>query len=580
MKKTQEHSFRRLLALLRPFWGKLLLALGYSLADHSLTVASATLAPFITGLALNGATVATLTPAFIWLGVLVILRVFAAWLESWKSHEVAYEILAVLRVKVYWALERIAPGYLLKKRSGDMASAALEDVELLELFFAHSAMPAVVAFVVPVVALIILSLIHWSLALMLLPWLLLAASVPFWLSRLADKQGVTLRAAVADYGAEAVDSIQGLREVLAFRAETLRLNVLDRASHRVQAAQLMTAGRTGFENGAAIVTIGLGMVTVLVGAAWLVAQNIIGRELYPAAVVLAGASFSPVLALDQTARNWGIVKAAANRVFELLDAPAPVADLVAKDAAPTIPTPPPVVFSDVHFRYDETLPLALNGISLDIKPGETVALVGHSGAGKTTCAHLLMRFWDVEGGSISIGGVDVRQFPQENLRSYMTLVPQDIYLFNTTILENIRLAKPGATDAEIFEAARLAQIHDFIADLPEGYATQVGERGVQLSGGQRQRIAIARAIMKAAPVLILDEAVSNLDAENEIAVHKAMREVRKGRTTLIIAHRLSTIRSADRIIVLDAGRVVEQGTHADLVARNGFYNHLITGGGF
>jgi ATP-binding cassette, subfamily C, bacterial CydC len=234
----------------------------------------------------------------------------------------------------------------------------------------------------------------------------------------------------------------------------------------------------------------------------------------------------------------------------------------------------------VRFRYDEALPLALNGISFDIKPGETVALVGHSGAGKTTCAHLLMRFWDVEGGNINVGGVDVRQFPQENLRSYMTLVPQDIYLFNTTILENIRLAKPGATDAEIENAARLAQIHDFIADLPEGYATRVGERGVQLSGGQRQRIAIARAILKAAPLLILDEAVSNLDAENEIAVHKAMREVRKGRTTLIIAHRLSTIRSADRIIVLDVGRVVEQGTHADLVARDGFYSHLITGGGF
>ncbi|MFC7107019.1 ABC transporter ATP-binding protein [Nonomuraea rubra] len=236
---------------------------------------------------------------------------------------------------------------------------------------------------------------------------------------------------------------------------------------------------------------------------------------------------------------------------------------------------PRVRFDDVRFRYAPDLPEAITGVTLDLAPGETLALVGHSGAGKSTCASLLMRMWDVTAGAITIGGHDVRDFPQEDLRRLITLVPQDVYLFNIPLRDNIRLGRPNATDDEVETAARAAHAHDFITALPDGYDTLPGELGARLSGGQRQRIAIARALLKDAPILIMDEAVSNLDAESEQEVAAAMTAARHDRTTLIIAHRLSTIRTADRIIVLDGGGVAETGTHAELIDRDGAYTRLL-----
>ncbi|HEV8014042.1 MAG TPA: ATP-binding cassette domain-containing protein, partial [Stellaceae bacterium] len=201
--------------------------------------------------------------------------------------------------------------------------------------------------------------------------------------------------------------------------------------------------------------------------------------------------------------------------------------------------------------------------------------VGASGAGKTTCANLLMRFWDPQVGTLRIGGCDLRDLPLEALRRKVTLVPQDVYLFNGSVADNIRMGRPEASQVEIERAARLAQAHDFIAALPKGYDTPCGERGTRLSGGQRQRIAIARAFLREAPVLIMDEAVSNLDTESEQALRAAMNEVRRGRTVLIIAHRPSTIRSADRILMIDGGHIVEDGTHEALLAKGGAYARLI-----
>jgi len=217
----------------------------------------------------------------------------------------------------------------------------------------------------------------------------------------------------------------------------------------------------------------------------------------------------------------------------------------------------------------------LQDASFTLEPGETVALVGRSGAGKTTCANLLLRFWEVEDGAIRIGAHDIRTLPLATLRRLVTVVPQDVYLFNGTIADNIRLGRPDATPAEIERAARLAQAHSFIAALPQGYDTPCGERGTRLSGGQRQRIAIARAFLRDAPILILDEAVSNLDTENEMALQSALNEIRRGRTVMIIAHRPSTIRSAERILMLEHGRIAEEGTDAALMAKNGAYAALL-----
>ena len=228
------------------------------------------------------------------------------------------------------------------------------------------------------------------------------------------------------------------------------------------------------------------------------------------------------------------------------------------------------------FAYSEGDPQALADASFKIGSGETVAIVGRSGAGKTTSAYLMMRFWDPQNGSIALEDHDLEEFRLDDLRGRIALVAQDTYLFNDTIIENIRLGRQDATDSEVEEAARQANADEFIESFPEGYDTRVGERGMQLSGGQRQRIAIARAILKNAPVLILDEATSHLDAISEATVRDALMRLMVGRTTVVIAHRLSTIRDADNILVLDQGRVIEQGTHRQLLNRGGLYAQLVS----
>ena len=274
---------------------------------------------------------------------------------------------------------------------------------------------------------------------------------------------------------------------------------------------------------------------------------------------------------------WGELQRAAGateRLGELL-----AAEDALTDPAHPVPLPRPVrghiVLEDVSFHYPTRPDVsALEGVSLTIRPGETVALVGRSGAGKTTVIQLIQRFWDPAGGRVTLDGIDLRDMARGDFRQAMALVPQDPVIFATTALENIRLGRPGASPAEVEDAARAAHAHDFISTLPQGYDTPLGERGVMLSGGQRQRIALARAILRDAPLLLLDEATSALDAESESLVQAAVHRLSQGRTTVVVAHRLATVKKADRIVVFDGGRIVAQGTHDALVAEGGLYARL------
>jgi ATP-binding cassette subfamily C protein CydCD len=332
-----------------------------------------------------------------------------------------------------------------------------------------------------------------------------------------------------------------------------------------------------FENVLVEGLMGAGSLAVLTSGAVLVSQGGLGAPVLPLLTLLAQASFVPVSEIAKIGKELADSLASARRLFAVEDEPVPVVDgpgvrlVVGADSAGQ----PFIQYDGVSFAYGPQEPWVLRGLSFAIKPGQTVALVGRSGSGKTTTAHLLMRFWDPIEGRIVLAGHDLRDYGLDELRLRMALVAQDTYLFNTTVRDNLRLGRPGATERELIEAAREANAQEFIAHLPDGYDTVIGERGVQLSGGQRQRLSIARAILKDAPILILDEATSHLDSENERLVHQALRRLMAGRTTLMIAHRLSTVREADHLVVLDEGAVVEQGMHEALVEQGGIYARLI-----
>jgi ABC-type multidrug transport system fused ATPase/permease subunit len=326
---------------------------------------------------------------------------------------------------------------------------------------------------------------------------------------------------------------------------------------------------------------GLAMVGV---GAWLVSEERLDSGLLPLATLLAMASFLPISEISHTARQLADTLGATRRVFAVHSERVQVEDGAGVAAGAVLREPQhsggsngglALEMDRVTFSYETMNRAALNEVSFGVETGKTLALVGPSGAGKTTAAHLFLRFWDAASGSVRIDGADLREYRLGDLRDRIALVSQDTYLFNASLRHNVLIARPEACDSELSEAIKSASLTDFVDSLPEGLDTVVGERGTYLSGGQRQRVAIARAFLKDAPILILDEATSHLDALNERAVRNALDALKSDRTTLVIAHRLSTVREADTIVVMSDGHVAETGSHEELMLNNGLYVRLV-----
>ena len=371
--------------------------------------------------------------------------------------------------------------------------------------------------------------------------------------------------------ARAVDSLLNYETVKYFNAEGAETARYDQAMHGYQRAAI--ASRTSL----ATVNVGQNVImnAGLFALMWLTATRISAGEMTVGAIVtitlVMGQLYRPLNILGWAYREIKQGLADMEKMFSLLDVTPEVSD---RDGATALAdVVGDIVFSDVDFRYDPDRPI-LKGVSFHARPGERIAVVGPTGAGKSTLSRILYRFYDIEGGSVRIDGHDIRDLTQDSLRAAIGIVPQDTVLFNDTIGYNIAYARPDATQDEIESAARAARIHDFIVGLPEGYNTVVGERGLKLSGGEKQRVAIARTLLKDPAILILDEATSALDNTTEAEIQSALETAGQGRTTLVVAHRLSTIQTADRILVMRDGEIVERGTHAELLARSGLYAEL------
>ncbi|OJW23221.1 MAG: ABC transporter [Rhodospirillales bacterium 69-11] len=563
-------TIRTLMRVVRPYDGQLAITVACGIGRVIAFIGVGVLGALLLAAVRAGDATGALTAALLAVAPLAALL---HWIESWIAHAMAYALLAEMRVDLFRKLDALAPAYLLRRRSGDLVALATQDVETVEYFFAHTIAPAVVAVLVPAAVLLGLALIAWPLALALAPFLLYAAASPLRGRSHIDRLGAAARGALATLGASVTETIQGLGELVAFGATGRRRDAFRTQLREAQGARLALLHDLSLQSAALEVATGFGGLAVAVAGAVLARDAALAPSLLPLAVLIATAAFLPVSEIAQVGRQLADTIASTRRLHVVHAEPEPIRDGSRLPAAPQAGSA--VSFEDVRFTYPGRTRPALDGVAFDVPPGSTVALVGPSGAGKTTIANLLLRFWDPDQGRIRLDGIDLRDLTLDGLRGRIALVAQDTYLFNDTLEANVRLARPDATEAELRQALARAALEGFVAGLPDGLATRVGERGVQLSGGQRQRIAIARAFLKDAPLLVLDEATSHLDTISEQAVRAALDALMVDRTTLVVAHRLSTVRAADLILVLQAGRVIEAGRHAELLARRGVYAKLV-----
>ena len=496
--------------------------------------------------------------------VIAVLRGILHYVEQYCNHFIAFKLLAIIRHKVFASLRKLCPAKLEGRDKGNLISIITTDIELLEVFYAHTISPIAIATLTSVIMVIFIGRYHWLAGLLALAaYLIVGVAIPMWNGKRGSQKGMEFRTSFGELNSFVLDSLRGLDETIQYGQGEKRKEQMTGQSKNLAGMQESLSKMEGSQRSFTNMVILLASFGMLALTIWLYDKGAMGFEGILTCTIAMMGSFGPVVALSSLSNNLNQTLASGERVLSLLEETPLVEEIpgdveTSADQSENSEESADHAFAgaeaeNVTFAYGaETI---LDNYSLKLQPGKITGIHGASGSGKSTLLKLLMRFWDVQDGSVSVDGTDVRKIPTRHLRDMESYVTQETHLFHDSIANNIAIAKPGASREEIMEAAKKASIHDFIMTLPKGYDTEVGELGDTLSGGEKQRIGIARAFLHECPLILLDEPTSNLDSLNEGIILKSLKESAKKKTVVLVSHRVSTMNVADVVYEMENGRI-------------------------
>lgn len=493
--------------------------------------------------------------------VIAVLRGILHYVEQYCNHFIAFKLLAIIRHKVFASLRKLCPAKLEGRDKGNLISIITTDIELLEVFYAHTISPIAIATLTSIIMVIFIGRYHWLAGLLALTaYLIVGVAIPMWNGKRGSQKGMEFRTSFGELNSFVLDSLRGLDETIQYGQGEKRKKQMTGQSKNLAEMQESLSKMEGSQRSFTNMVILLASFGMLALTIWLYAKGEMGFEGILTCTIAMMGSFGPVVALSSLSNNLNQTLASGERVLSLLEE-TPLVEEIPGDVdteESTDHTFTGAKAENVTFAYkvsETETDTILDHYSLTLQPGQITGIHGASGSGKSTLLKLLMRFWDVQEGSVSVDGADVRKIPTKHLRDMESYVTQETHLFHDSIANNIAIAKPGATREEIMEAAKKASIHDFIMTLPKGYDTEVGELGDTLSGGEKQRIGIGRAFLHDAEMILLDEPTSNLDSLNEGIILKSLKESAEKKTVVLVSHRVSTMNVADVVYEMENGRI-------------------------
>lgn len=570
-----EHKWKKLIGYYRPYRKLFLSDMFFAILGAGVTLAIPLIVRYITGTAIflprqeMFETVLKLAGVMLFL---VLLEGFSNFYIGYFGHIMGASIERDMRYEIFGHYQKLSFTFYDNQKVGQLLSRVTSDLFDISELLHHGPEDLVISAIKFIGSFIILVNINAKLSLVLFAFIPFIVVYAFVLNRKMKKAFKQNRARMADINSQIEDSLSGIRVVKSFANEEVELKKFGQGNQRFVDSKRTSYLYMGAYNSGLGALITLVTVGVVAAGAILISGKVMDATDLITFLLYVNNCTEPIKKLVNFTEQFQNGYSGYERFLEVLAVEPDIADC--EDAVSLTEVKGGIQFDDVSFRYEENLDTVLNHINLDVKPGEYIAIAGSSGGGKTTLCSLIPRFYDVEDGRILLDGIDIRNIKLKDLRRNIGIVQQDVYLFAENVMENIRYGRPDATDEEVIAAARLANAHEFIMELPNGYQTDIGQRGVKLSGGQKQRLSIARVFLKNPPVLIFDEATSALDNESEKIIQDSLEALAKGRTTFVIAHRLTTIQNAGKILVMTEKGIEEQGSHEELLRKNGIYAKL------